>query len=166
MNTQTIFIVIVVGVVALLTFCIIGIYNKIINSKNIVNDKWDEVNRLISDKVKLVSKLVEIIRGISDDSDINKLLEVKNKLDNSISINDRIDNNNRVDKIIEIFDKKYKNNNSYNEIIKSLELLNNKIDYSMEFYNEFAFKYNLLIVKFPYKLVAILFKFRIYPLEQ
>lgn len=166
MNTNTNIIILVIGLIALLTFCIIGLYNKIVNSKNIVNDKWNEINKQLENKIKILSKIIEIIKEYDKQADINPLLEAKNKLSNAISIGDKINANNKTNNdLIEFYkidNKELEKNKKYIELKQSLKEIDDKIDYSKEFYNESAKKHNDLIKKIPFNLVALIFKFKSY----
>lgn len=168
MEAHTLIIIVVIGVIALLTFCIIGLYNKIINSKNIVNDKWEEINNQLSNKEKLISKIIELIKENLNKEDLNILMETKNKLINSKTINDKIKTNVKINNILGSINNEYnkvlKDNSKYKELNKQLKEIEDKIDYAKEFYNEVASKHNKLIKKFPLNIVSLLFNFKVYTL--
>ena len=166
MNTGTSVIILVVGIIALLIFCIIGIYNILINSKNRVNDKWEEINKQLDNKIKILSKITEITKDYITPEESNELLETKNKLVNAISINDKIIANNKLNEILETInnknDEKLLTDSKYIEIKESIKEIDDKINYAKEFYNEEAEKHNKLIKKVPIMLIAMLFKFKSY----
>ena len=165
MDSKTFIIILVIGIITLVVFCIIGLYNIIINSKNIVNDKWYEINKQIDNKAKLLSKLIEVAKSYCKTEDINTIIEVKNKLINVISINDKIETNNKLDNILnQIYNnyEKLNNDKKFIDIKESLDSIDDKINYAKEFYDEAATKHNKLIKKIPFNLIALLFKFKTY----
>lgn len=166
MDAGTSIIILVVGIIALLIFCIIGIYNVLINSKNRVNDKWEEINKQLDNKSKVLSKITDITKDYLVSEEENELLEAKNKLANTIGINDKIIANNKIDELLnEVHkkaDEKLINNSKYIETKEMLKEIDNKINYAKEFYNEAAEKHNKLIKKIPIMLIAKLFNFKSY----
>ena len=88
MDFQSVLIIIIVAVIAFLTFYVIGIYNKLVNSSNLVNDKWQEIDKLLTNKMQLISKLVEVVKNYAkaEEALFNVILSNKNRVNNAISI--------------------------------------------------------------------------------
>lgn len=152
---------------ALVTFCVIGIYNMIINRKNKVNDKWEEIEIQLNKKAIVFSKFIEIVKSkLNDDGLCREAINNKNRLLNTIIINEKIKTNNKVDNILkemrDICDVKFKNDESYNSIINKLNDINDKLIYSKEFYNKAVIKYNNMLMKIPFNIFAKIFKFKKY----
>lgn len=63
MNTGAIVIIIVVGVILLLVFYGIGVYNKLVNARNKVNDQFSQIDVQLKRRVDLIPNLVETVKG-------------------------------------------------------------------------------------------------------
>ena len=171
MDKSALLIILVIGVLGFLVFFVIGLYNMIINRKNKVNDKWEEIEKLLNKKAIIFSKLADITKDKLDNEELVKIaINNKNKLLNTMIINEKIKANSRVDDTIgEIrnrCDDKLNSDEVYVSVIERLNDINEKLDYSKEFYNKAVDKYNNIIKKFPFNIVAVVFDFKYYSLYE
>lgn len=172
MDFQSVLIIIIVAVIAFLTFYVIGIYNKLVNSSNLVNDKWQEIDKLLTNKIQLISKLVEVVKNYAkaEEALFNMILSNKNRVNNAISINDKIDANASLNKNLNDLinlDKNYDElaeDSKFKSLIEDINSIDSSINYAKEFYNDFALKHNKMIEKFPASLVAKSFSFKSFEL--
>lgn len=136
MNLSVIIIILLIGLISVYVFYLIGIYVKLENRRSLILTKFTEVSNQIENKLDLVKELTELV---NDD----KLNETRLDLLNSISVNDKIKNNKILDSVIEQLvdpdDKKIK------KVLDKINDVNEKINYSKEFYNDSLYEYNMIL---------------------
>lgn len=172
MDTSIMIIIVVISLVAFLTFYVIGAYNRLVNSKNIVNDKWNEIDKQLKNKTELVPKMIEIVKSyaIQEEAIFMSLLAERNRITKAFSINDKIEANKKLSQNLELLlnlennYKKLSQDDKFKTMVEELSKIDSKIDYSCEFYNNVVVEHNNKISKFPIKIVAVLFKFKKYEL--
>ena len=165
MKIEAIVIIVIMAVIALITFYIIGKYNKLKLYENRIVNKWNVINKLINEKIEVLSKTITFLKEhVKEEevtyNDINIAIDNYNKIDN---INDRI---NEYSNLEESFDRLYKigENNSkinsdveYNMLKEENNSINSKIEYSKEFYNNEVNVYNSKTSSFISNLVVKMF---------
>lgn len=167
MDIEAITIIIIVGVLLVITFYIIGLYNELIDARNRVEDRFTQIELELRKKNNLIPDLIEIVKIYAkhEEKIINEMIATKNKLDKSNKINDIIKNSKNIDislnKIFTLTDTypELKKNKNYLSLQKNVEEIEDKINYARTFYNEAVLNYNNSRLKFPSNIVANIFKF-------
>ena len=167
MDIEAITIIIIVGVLLVITFYIIGLYNELIDARNRVEDQFTQIELELRKKNNLIPDLIEIVKIYAkhEEKIINEMIATKNKLDKSNKINDIIKNSKNIDislnKIFTLTDTypELKKNKNYLSLQKNVEEIEDKINYARTFYNEAVLNYNNSRLKFPSNIVANIFKF-------
>lgn len=170
MKIEAIVIVVITAVIAFITFYIIGKYNKLKLYESRIINKWDAVNKLINEKIEVLLKAITFLREHIKEEEVtyNDINIIVNNYNNSTNINDRI---NEYSNLEEAFDKLYKiaETNSkinsdveYNMLKEENNSINNKIEYSKEFYNNEVNTYNNKTSSFISNLVVKMFSFNRY----
>ena len=62
MKIEVIVIILVVAIIAFIIFYIIGKYNSLKLYENKIISKWNDVNKLIQEKIEILSKLITYFR--------------------------------------------------------------------------------------------------------
>lgn len=167
MDIGAIIIIIVISLMLVITFYIIGIYNKLINARNKVEDKFIQIDAEIDKKLNLITNLIEIIKENlkHEDKIINELQSAYTKLEKTTSINGKIKGVKNLDKelnkiylLTETY-KDLKTNKNYNQIKKNLDIIDERIEYSKAFYNDTVSNYNNIRKEFPSNIISKIFKF-------
>lgn len=152
LELSVIIIILLIGLLSVYVFYLIGIYIKLENRRSLILIKFTEVNNQIENKLDLVKELNDILN--------NKTLEKERiKLLNSISVNDKIKNNKILDSTLEDLpelDKKAK------KIMTKINNINEKINYSKEFYNDTLYEYNIILSTKSGLLLKKIFKYTEY----
>lgn len=167
MKLGAVVIIMIVAGIIILTFYMIGLYNKLLDLRNKVDDKFKSIDHELN---KIIEKLQDLIDIISthtkhEDKILSLIVDVKNEMFKAKNINERINAYNKVCDVLENLDKllitypKLKSNKKLISLQKNLDDINNKIIYSGSFYNNVAFEYNELIKVFPFYIVSYIFKF-------
>lgn len=168
MDIVAIIIIIIIATILVLTFYIIGLYNRIINAKNKMEDKFNQIDVELKNKIDLIPNLVEIVNDLAkhEEKTLNELSIAVNKLEKSKTINDKINNSNNmnrnINKIFNLSDTypELRKNKNFISIQKKLEECDDKINYAKTFYNDVVLDYNNLREEFPSNLIAKAFKFK------
>lgn len=166
MELSAAIIIMIIGLILILTFYEIGIYNRIIDSKNKVESQFLQIDAELKAIVNAIPELEKTItKNIKHEEKlINKLLNSKNKIDSIDNINDKIDSVIEIKKIInKIFSleevyPELKSNKNFIKLKKEINTSFSKIEYASSFYNDKVLEYNNLIKKTSYIFISRLFK--------
>lgn len=152
MPIEAMIIIILVGILSIYVFYLVSIYVKLENRRSLILSKFTEVNNQIDNKLELVKEITDLI----DDKELN---DVRINLLNSISVNDRI----KHDKILDSLLNDIKSDSrKVKKIINSINEINEKINYSKEFYNDSLYEYNTILSTFSGKIMKKVFKYSEY----
>ena len=141
-------IIIFFGIVMILGIMGINIYNRFIFYRDIVLDKFVEVDKLLCNRVDYIDKIIDIINKnkFHEDGIVRDLNNLKNSINKEIDINERIKlvNDDIIDKALglnSVYDKLNKDKN-FNNLKEEYDNNKGLIDYAIDIYNEEVFKYN------------------------
>lgn len=152
MELSAIIIIILVGILSVYVFYLIGIYIKLENRNSLILTKFTEIETYLEEKQELLTKLVELTCD-------EELKESVNKKRESIRVNDKI----KYDKLINSILK----NRTYDDkkiikLEKEIDKINEKINYSKEFYNDSLYEYNMILSTISGKIIQKIFKYVVY----
>jgi len=152
MPLPALIIIIITGLFSIYVFYLVSVYIRLENRRSLILSKFSAINDLIDDKIDLVKELNTILKD-------DELEKVKNKIVNTSSVNDRIKHNKKIDKLLkEVSTEKRKTK----KIIESIDNINEKLNYSKEFYNDSLSEYNDLLTSLSGKLMIKIFKYTKY----
>lgn len=152
MPMEAMIIIILVGLFAVYLFYLVSIYVKLENRRSLILSKFTEVNNQIDNKLDLTKELTELM----DNKELN---DIRVELLNSVCVNDRIKYSKILDSILnDIKDDSRK----IKKILNSIKLINDKINYSKEFYNDSLYEYNIILSTINGKILKKLFKYTEY----
>ena len=168
MDIVAIIIIIIISALLVVTFYIIGQYNRLIDSRNRIEDQFTPIELELRKKQDLIPNLTDIIKSITkhEEKVINELTSASSKLTKNKDINDKIasaNNMNRaLNKIFALIDTypELKRNKNFLSLQKKLEECEDRINYARTFYNDVVLDYNNLKQQFPSNMIAKLFKFK------
>ncbi len=152
MNGMTINIFIcalVVGFLSIWIFYLVRTYLKLTNRKDIIMDKFEEID------IQLTKKLDEV-KNLIDEAGDDDIINARYNLLTSVKINDKIRNNKYLDNLIYEFKNNSKN---IKKILDKIFEINDKIDYAKEFYNSSIEEYNQILDTIGGKTLKFLFGF-------
>ena len=168
MDTGAIVIIIIVGVILLLVFYGIGVYNKLVNARNKVNDQFSQIDVQLKRRVDLIPNLVETVKGYAkhEEKTLTEVIEARNKMATASGINEELEASNQVtaalNKLFALSEAypDLKANENFKQLQSELTSTEDKISYARQFYNDIVMKYNNKIEMFPSNIVASMFKFK------
>lgn len=161
------YILFVIIILTIITTSFIIIANNNFNEYNIrINEANENIDNTLKKRYDLLNKSIDIIKKVlvKDDDDIIKTItEIRSKKLDNYELDKKLylaieEFNNYTDEYIELND-----NNDYNKI--QINLINSETDIIAlkEYYNDNVKKYNKLINKIPFNLIA---KFKKYEEKQ
>lgn len=167
MDTGAIVIIIVVGVILLLVFYGIGVYNKLVNARNKVNDQFSQIDVQLKRRVDLIPNLVETVKGYAkhEEKTLTEVIEARNKMATASEINEELEASNQVtaalNKLFALSEAypDLKANENFISLQADLKETEDKVSYARQFYNDTVLTYNNLREQFPSNIIANMFKF-------
>ena len=160
--------IIVLGVLALLVIYVISVYNKLVNSRNKVENQWSQIDVQLKRRADLIPNLVETVKGYAkhEEGTLTKVIEMRNKAVNASSVNEKVEANNeltgalsRLMVIAEAYPE-LKANENFVSLQNDLKDTEDKISYARQFYNDSAMNFNNLVEMFPSNIIANMFGFK------
>ena len=170
MNTSTIVIVIIVGLLLLAVFYVICVYNKLVNARNKVDNQFSQIEVQLKRRADLIPNLVETVKGYAkhEEGTLKAVIEARNKAVSANGVNDKIDAENQLtgalNKLFALTEAypDLKANENFLSLQDDLTETEDKITYARQFYNDTAMSFNNLVEMFPSNIVASMFKFKKY----
>lgn len=168
MDIVAIIIIVIIGVILVLTFYLIGLYNKLIDSRNRVTDQFNQIDTELKKVVNLVPNLIETVKEYAkhEEKTLTEVTNAKNKLLKTNDINEEIkvanNLNKSINKVIMLSEtySELKSNKKFQNVQKELKNIEERIDYAKSFYNDTVLNYNSLREQFPNNIIANIFKFK------
>ena len=170
MDTSVIVIVIIVGLLLLAVFYVIGVYNKLVNARNKVDNQFSQIDVQLKRRADLIPNLVETVKGYAkhEEGTLTAVIEARNKAVSASGVNNKIDAENELSGALSrlfALTESYpdlKANTNFTSLQNDLTDTEDKITYARQFYNDTAMNFNNLVEMFPSNIVASMFKFKKY----
>lgn len=161
-------IIVIIVVLVLLVIYVISIYNKLVNSKNKVENQFSQVDIQLKRRADLIPNLVETVKGYTkhEEGTFTKVVEARNKALSANSINEKIEANNELSSALSkllMLSEAYpdlKANENFLSLQNDLKETEDKITYARQFYNDSAMDFNNIVEMFPSNTIASIFKFK------
>ena len=160
--------IVIIVVLVLLVIYVISIYNKLVNSKNKVENQFSQVDIQLKRRADLIPNLVETVKGYTkhEEETLTKVVEARNKALSAGSINEKVDANNELTGALNklfMLSESYpdlKANENFMSLQNDLTETEDKITYARQFYNDSAMDFNNVVEMFPSNIIASMFKFK------
>lgn len=160
--------IVIIVVLVLLVLYVISIYNKLVNSKNKVENQFSQVDIQLKRRADLIPNLVETVKGYTkhEEGTFTKVVEARNKALSANSINEKIEANNELSGALSkllMLSEAYpdlKANENFLSLQNDLKETEDKITYARQFYNDSAMDFNNVVEMFPSNIIASMFKFK------
>lgn len=161
-------VVIIVGIVLLLAFYVIGVYNRLVRSRNKVENQFSQVDIQLKRRTDLIPNLVETVKGYAkhESETLENVVNARNKAVNAGTVNEKIEANNEltgaINKLFALAESypDLKANENFLSLQNDLKDTEDKITYARQFYNDSAMSFNVEVEKFPSNIIANMFGFR------
>ena len=156
------------GIILILGCYVVGIYNKLVNARNKVENQFSQVDIQLKRRADLIPNLVETGKGYTkhEKETFTEVIEARNKAVSAGSVNEKIEANNELtgalNKLFALAEAypELKANENFLQLQNDLKDTEDKITYARQFYNDSAMGFNNLVQMFPSNLVASMFGFK------
>ena len=160
--------IIILVIVVLLVLYMIGVYNKLVNSRNKVDNQFSQVDIQLKRRADLIPNLVETVKGYAkhEENTLKEVIEARNKAVSATSINEKVDANNQLtgalNKLFALSEAypELKANENFLSLQTDLKDIEEKISYARQFYNDTVLSYNNKVEMFPTNIIASIFGFK------
>ena len=167
MTMLLVFILAVIGGVALLILAGIIIYNKLVSLKNTVKSSWADIDTHLKKRYDLVPNLVETVKGYAkhEKTVFEKVTEMRTMAMQASSPGEKAAAENMMkDALKSLFAvaeayPDLKANANFMQLQSQLKEIEDNIEYARRYYNAVVRDYNTLIESFPSNIIAGQFRF-------
>jgi len=158
----------IIGVIVLLViFYTIGIYNKLVKFRTLVDEAWSGIDVQLKKRYSLIPNLVETVKGYAkhEQETFEKVVKARNKAQSAATVEDQQVAENQLNKaLVNLFalSEQYpelKANQNFLKLQEELSVIEQDIEKSRRYYNGTVREKNILIDSFPSNILANLFGF-------
>lgn len=168
MELGTIIIIVVVAAILLFVFYVVGVYNKLVNARNKVNDQFAQIDVQLKRRSDMIPNLVETVKGYAkhEEKTLTEVIEARNRMATASGINEELEASNGVtsalNKLFALAESypDLKANTNFMSLQNDLKDTEDKISYARQFYNDTVLNYNNLREQFPSNIIAKVFGFK------
>ncbi|MGB0908243.1 MAG: LemA family protein [Maricaulaceae bacterium] len=158
---------VVLGIIVVLAFILIGIYNRLVALKQTCNQAWSDIEVQLKQRQDLVPQLVNTVKGYAkhEKSTLNEVIQARNSAVSAGSVQGQAQAEGMLSaalgKLFALAEAypDLKANESFIQLQDQLSDVENKIAAARRFYNNAAGEYNTGIEQFPAVLIAGPFNF-------
>lgn len=162
--------VIIIGVVIIAGLYLIGTYNSFIILKTRIQEALSGIDVQLRRRADLIPNLVETVKGYTkhEKSLFETVTKARSALISAGSVKEKAEANNQLSaalKSIFAVAEAYPNlkaNENFQDLQRQLEDTEDKIAYSLQFFNANVLDFNTKIQTFPSNIIADLFNFKEY----
>jgi len=163
---------IVLAVVAVLLLgvggCLVGNYNKLVTSKEAVDQRWAQVDNQLKRRSDLIGSLVETVKGtaLQEQAVFGEIAEARAKMAGARTPADGIAAGQAMDgaigRLLVVVENypQLKSNEAFVQLMDELAGTENRLATERMRYNQEVQGYNVLVKRFPTNLYAAMFSFK------
>ena len=160
-------IVILVGIIIILLFVGIGIYNGIINLRNRIDNAWSQIDVQLRKRYDLIPNLVETVKGYAahERETLENVITARSLGIEAKTVTDQSKAENVITETLKSLfavAEQYPNlkaDQHFLRLMEELKGIESNIAYARQFYNDSVLQYNTKIQTFPGNIFAGWFKF-------
>lgn len=146
---------------------VITTYNSLVKARNKVDNQFSQIDVQLKKRFDLIPNIVETVKGYTSyESDtLEKVIKARNQYLTATTPEDKMAASNEVSSVMtKLFalSESYpelKADTNYQELIKTLQDVEDKIAYARQFYNDAVMMYNQKVQSIPTNIIAGIFKF-------
>ena len=159
---------VVLGVIVVLIFAIIGIYNSLVQLRQKVKNSWSQIDVQLQRRFDLIPNLVETVKGYMthEESVFAKVAELRTSWANASSVHEKAELDNQLSgalKTIMAVSENYpelKANQGFLDLQSELKHTEDKLSFSRQFYNDTVTMYNTKLEVVPSNIIGSMFNFK------
>ena len=163
---------IAVAVVAVLLLgvggCLVGNYNSLVTSDQLVKNKWAEVDNQLQRRGDLIGNLVETVKGVATQEQevFGEIARARAALGGARTPAEGIQADlamgSALSRLLVVLENypQLKSNQQFQSLMESIETTENRLAVARRRYNEEVGRFNVLVRRFPTNLFAGMFNFQ------
>ena len=160
-------ILIVLGIVALIGLYVMNTYNGLVKLRNMVENAWAQINVQLKRRIDLIPNLLETVKGYAkhESETFERVIAARNMASSATTVDQAIEANNQLTStlrtlfaVAEAYPE-LKANTNFIQLQNDLKETEDKIMFSRQFYNDTVTKFNIAIEQFPASFIAGMFNF-------
>ena len=157
------FILILIIVIALIAILYVNTYNNLVIYKTKIEKAENIIDEALRNKYDIIAKLnVLIKKEVTKKDYLKDYIELKDKKVSNFEIDRKLAEATNI--ILEVKNDHEKlNNKEFNSLLKEIDVINETLASSKNYYNNNTSKLNQIIRKFPSNIIAKIHKYRIKP---
>ena len=158
---------IILGVVALLVFWGIALYNGMIRMRNNVDKEWRNIDVQLERRYSLIPNLVETVKGYAkhENETLTQITQYRSRAMEAKTVAEKAEANNMLTSALSGLNVQLeaypdlKANTNFLQLQEELTTTENKISFIRQLYNQVVTTYNNKIQVFPNSIIAGMFRF-------
>lgn len=155
------------GLLVVLALFLIGLYNKLVKSRNVVDEAWSGIDVQLKRRYDLIPNLVETVKGYAshEKETLEKVVQLRNSAMNSSDPKEKGEYENQISgalKTIFALAEAYpdlKANQNFQTLQQDLSKIEDEIQNARRYYNATVRDFNNQVQTFPANLVASILGF-------
>lgn len=159
---------IILGIIAVLAFMVIGMYNSLIKLRNQVKNAWAQIDVQLKRRHDLIPNLIETVKGymIHERQTLESITNMRSQAMNATNMQDRVKAEGELTNMLgrlQVAVEAYpdlKANQNFLALQEELTSTENKISYARQSYNDQVLFYNNKKQIFPSNIIAGMFNFK------
>ena len=161
-------IIILLGVLAVIAFYVVSVYNGLVNARNKVRDQFSQIDVQLKRRFDLIPNLVETVKGYAkhESETLEKVIQARNNYASAKTDAEKVAAANEMSRgvmNIMALAESYpdlKANTNFVDLQNQLKEVDDKISYARQFYNDSVLMYNNKVEMIPSNIVASIFGFK------
>lgn len=158
---------IVLGLAVLLFFYGVGIYNRLVKLRNLVQEAWSGINVQLKKRHDLIPNLVETVKGYAthESETLENVIRARSQAVSATDIKSQEAAENGLNSALSrllVVAEQYpdlKANQNFMQLQNELSVIESDIEKSRRYYNGTVRENNILVETFPSNIVAGMFRF-------
>ncbi len=159
---------IILGIIGVLAFMVIGMYNSLIRLRNTVKNAWAQIDVQLKRRHDLIPNLIETVKGymVHERGTLESITKMRSQAMNATNIEDRVKAEGELSNMLgrlQIAVEAYpdlKANQNFLALQEELTSTENKISFARQSYNDQVLFYNNKKQTFPTNIIAGMFNFK------
>ncbi len=160
---------IILIIIAVLILIVFGIYNRLIRTRNNVENAWSQIDVQLKKRYDLVPNLIETVKGYMkhERETLTEITQLRNQAMNAKDRDLKMKADDKMAKavsgILNVVVENYpdlKASQNFMQLQEELSGIENKIAYSRQYYNDSVMMYNNKVQTVPTNLFAKMFNFQ------
>ncbi|MGL4392202.1 MAG: LemA family protein [Fusobacteriaceae bacterium] len=162
---------IVVGILVVLIFMVVGLYNSFIQLKNMVEESFATIDVYLKKRYDLLPNLVSTVKGYAkhESETLEKVIQARNNYVNAKSIDEKVNNENvltgALSKLFALSEAypDLKANQNFITLMSDIRKIEEDLAQARKYYNAVVKNFNIKCETFPSVIIAKMLNFNKYP---